>query len=91
MTAEDDYPADGAIGGTAELAGGMYEKMCAEINQLRREVDDADDYIVELRTEITQTEVELRRVGRFMMRRTLDGNRTEWDLYREWTEPREPQ
>lgn len=38
MSASDDYPADGAIGGTAELQDGLYEKAMLEIDRLRAEV-----------------------------------------------------
>lgn len=35
MSAADDYPAYGAIGGTVELHCGDYERMCAEIDERR--------------------------------------------------------
>jgi len=35
VKARDDYPADGAIGGTAELRDGLYEKAMDEIDSLR--------------------------------------------------------
>lgn len=41
MSAEDDYPAYGAIGGTIEFGHDQYVRMCDEIDRLRAEVDVA--------------------------------------------------